>query len=78
MACVRSRAATGDQPLPFGDEALKQPFNAFPSWFLRITCERLRQRSHVNQVHMPQVDLAIRGRTIRVGPLGRRRFCSEG
>jgi hypothetical protein len=30
----------GDDPLPTGREALNQPFNAFPSWFMRITCDR--------------------------------------
>jgi hypothetical protein len=30
----------GDAPLPTGREALDQPFSAFPSWFMRITCDR--------------------------------------
>ena len=30
----------GDQKLPTGAEALEEPFSAFPSWFLRITCDR--------------------------------------
>jgi hypothetical protein len=28
------------EPLPSGAEALGQPFSAFPSWFLRIECDR--------------------------------------
>ena len=30
----------GTDPLPSPQEALCQPFAAFPSWFLRIECER--------------------------------------
>ena len=30
----------GNDPLPTGGEALDQPFGAFPSWFMRITCDR--------------------------------------
>ena len=29
--------------LPSGHEALDEPFNAFPWWFLRVTCERCGQ-----------------------------------
>ena len=30
----------GTDPLPTPAEALDQPFSAFPSWFLRIECDR--------------------------------------
>jgi hypothetical protein len=30
----------GNDPLPTGAEALLEPFAAFPSWFLLITCDR--------------------------------------
>jgi hypothetical protein len=30
----------GDHPLPIGEQALDEPLRAFPSWFLRIVCER--------------------------------------
>ena len=43
----------GTGPLPSGAEALVEPFNAFPSWFLRITCERCGQERMVNQVRSP-------------------------
>ena len=33
----------GTEPLPTGREALEEPFRAFPSWFMRITCERRMQ-----------------------------------
>jgi hypothetical protein len=29
----------GNDPLPTGAEALDEPFAAFPSWFLRVTCD---------------------------------------
>ena len=29
----------GNDPLPSPQEALAEPFNAFPSWFLRIECD---------------------------------------
>ena len=28
------------RPLPTAAEALAEPFGAFPSWFMRITCDR--------------------------------------
>jgi hypothetical protein len=37
--------------LPTGAEALDEPFAAFPSWFLRVTCERCGHVQLVNQVH---------------------------
>jgi hypothetical protein len=30
----------GNDPLPTGDQAMDEPFAAFPSWFLRIECDR--------------------------------------
>jgi hypothetical protein len=30
----------GTDPLPTATEALQQPMRAFPSWFLRIECDR--------------------------------------
>jgi hypothetical protein len=30
----------GDAPLPNGKQALDEPFAAFPSWFIRIECDR--------------------------------------
>jgi hypothetical protein len=48
------------EPLPTGAEALDEPFNAFPSWFLRITCARCGQERMVNQVHAAKSDLPLR------------------
>ena len=50
----------GTEPLPTSAEALDEPFNAFPSWFLRITCARCGQERMVNQVHAAKSDLPLR------------------
>jgi hypothetical protein len=50
----------GNGPLPTGAEALDAPFDAFPSWFLRITCARCGQERMVNQVHTAKSDLPLR------------------
>jgi hypothetical protein len=49
----------GDHPLPSGPEALDEPLAAFPSWYLRIVCDRCGKERMVNEVHMPQRDLPI-------------------
>jgi hypothetical protein len=41
----------GDEPLPTAGEALGQPFAAFPSWFLRIECDRCGKVTMVNESH---------------------------
>jgi hypothetical protein len=41
----------GDEPLPSGAEALDEPFRAFPSWFLRIECDRCGKVSMLNEAH---------------------------
>ncbi len=51
----------GTDPLPSGTEALDEPFAAFPSWFLRITCDRCGKDRMVNETHAP----AWRDRTLR-------------
>ena len=35
----------GTDQLPTPHEALQQPMRAFPSWFLRITCDRCGERN---------------------------------
>jgi hypothetical protein len=37
-----------DEPLPMPAEALNEPFRAFPSWFLRIECDRCGKVQMVN------------------------------
>jgi hypothetical protein len=50
----------GDDPLPAGREALDEPFSAFPSWYMRITCDRCGKDRMMNEVHTAQRDLPIR------------------
>ena len=50
----------GNDPLPTGAEALGEPFNAFPSWFLRIECDRCGKVQMVNQVHYARPTMLIR------------------
>ena len=50
----------GDDPLPTGREALGQPFRAFPSWFMRITCGHYGKGRMLNEAPTPQGDMLIR------------------
>jgi len=49
-------------PLPSPTEALDQPLRCFPSWFLRITCDRCGKDRMLNEAHAPerQRDMPIR------------------
>jgi hypothetical protein len=49
-----------DDPLPSPAEALAQPLRAFPSWFLKVTCERCGKDRVVNEAHAPWRDLTLR------------------
>jgi hypothetical protein len=40
-----------NDPLPTPADALNEPFAAFPSWFLRIECERCGKMRMVNETH---------------------------
>ena len=42
----------GDDPLPSPAEALAEPFAAFPSWFLRVECDRCGKVTMLNEAHM--------------------------
>ena len=44
----------GTDPLPSPAEALAQPLAAFPSWFLRITCDRCGKATMLNEAHTVQ------------------------
>ena len=44
----------GDHPLPTGREALDEPFAAFPSWFMRVTCDRCGKDRMLNETHTPE------------------------
>ena len=50
----------GDHPLSSGAEALDEPFNAFPSWYLRVTCDRCGKDRMLSETHMPQRALLLR------------------
>jgi hypothetical protein len=52
----------GNDPLPTGAEALDEPFAAFPSWFMRVTCERCGHERMFNEAH---ASAAQRGMLIR-------------
>jgi hypothetical protein len=41
----------GTEPLPSPAEALDRPFSAFPSWFLRVTCDRCGKATMLNEAH---------------------------
>ena len=56
-------------PLPTAAEALAEPFRAFPSWFLRVICDRCGKVAVLNEAHtsgrrrdMPLRDLLARMR----------------
>jgi hypothetical protein len=68
-ACARNdRAAVprrhwpsyGDDPLPSASEAMDEQFSAFPSWFLRITCDRCGKDCILSETHAPRSDLPLR------------------
>jgi hypothetical protein len=44
----------GTEPLPTAAEALDQPFRAFPSWFLRIECDRCFKDSMLSEAAMSE------------------------
>ena len=50
----------GSDPLLTGAEALNEPFAAFPSWILRIECDRCGKQQMVNQTHQRWDDMPIR------------------
>jgi hypothetical protein len=50
----------GTDPLPSGAEALDEPFSAFPSWFLHITCDRCGKDRMLNEAHVLAGNMTIR------------------
>ena len=50
----------GDYPLPSGIEARDEPFAAFPSWFLRIECDRCGKVQMINEAHFARPKMPIR------------------
>jgi len=45
----------GTDPLPTVQQALGEPFAAFPSWFLRIECDRCGAERILNESHATNV-----------------------
>jgi hypothetical protein len=60
-APARHWPSYGKDPLPTGAEALDEPLSAFPSWCLRITCDRCGKIQIVNEAH----SAGWRDRTLR-------------
>jgi ribosomal protein S27E len=50
----------GNDPLPSGIEARDEPFAAFPSWFLRIECDRCGKVQMINEVHFARPNMPVR------------------
>jgi hypothetical protein len=50
---LRHWRSCGNDPLPTPAEALSEPFAAFPSWFLRVECDRCGKAQMVNEAHAP-------------------------
>jgi hypothetical protein len=50
----------GTDPLPTPADALDEPFSAFPSWFLRIECDRCGKVQMVNESHAKWRDQTLR------------------
>lgn len=59
----------GAEPLPPASEALNQPFRAFPSWFLRIQCDRCGKTTMLNEAHTGE----RRGKMVRAARADNRR-----
>jgi hypothetical protein len=51
----------GTEPLPSGVEAMGDPFAAFPSWFLRIECDRCGKVQMVDEAHARWRARSLRG-----------------
>jgi hypothetical protein len=50
----------GTDPLPTSAEAVSEPFNAFPSWVMRIECDRCGKVRMINETHMQRRTMLIR------------------
>jgi hypothetical protein len=49
----------GNGPLPSAAEAMDVPFRAFPSWFLRVTCDRCGKDRIISETHTKQGDILL-------------------
>src|SRR5215472_14107971 len=51
--------SSGTDPLPTPQEALQQPMWAFPSWILRIECDRCGKVRMISETHIPVPDMTL-------------------
>jgi hypothetical protein len=61
MTPARHWRSYGNDPLSTPAEALDEPFSAFPSWFLRIECDRCGKVTMLNEAHARWRDRSLRG-----------------
>jgi hypothetical protein len=54
------RTYGNNYPLPTGAEALDEPFGAFPSWFMRVTCDRCGKVQIFSETNMKRGDMRLR------------------
>ena len=68
MTTRRHWFSYGTDPLPTGAEALDEPFRAFPSWFLRIECDRCGKVTMVSEAHIsgPRCAISLRALLARM------------
>jgi hypothetical protein len=59
---ARHSRSYGTEPLPTPTEAVDQPLRTFPSWFLKITCDRCGKDRFLNEERASerQRDMPIR------------------
>jgi hypothetical protein len=50
----------GTDPLPIGAEAMAEPFAAFPSWLMRIRCDRCGKDRFLVETHFDRRDMLLR------------------
>ena len=50
----------GADPLPTGREAMDEPLSAFPSWLLRIRCDRCGKDRMFAETHFAHRDMLLR------------------
>ena len=61
MQPERSWRSYGTDPLPIGAaQAMGEPFSAFPSWLLRVTCDRCGKDRMFAETHFAQRDMLLR------------------
>ena len=50
----------GNDPLPTGEQALDETLRAFPSWFLRIVCDRCGKERLICETYLVHGEMPIR------------------